>query len=213
MKIRKFTPKKKRRPEARPGEILAAAVELFCERGFAATRLDDIAARAGLSKGAIYLYFDDKTSLLKAIIQEIAASNVDLIRAVADSHTGPIAPLLRQILELIADRIRNSSLPKIMKLIIAESRAQPELGRHYLDNVIGKALPIVQSLIERGIASGEFRAVDAGLTVRCLIGPMLLAAIWSSVFEPIGAPPVDATALARLHADLILRGLTPENVS
>lgn len=211
--MKSTTTKQKRRPKARPGEILAAAVDLFCERGFAATRLEDIAARAGLSKGAIYLYFEDKSSLLKAIIQETGAGNVALIRTATDAHTGPVAPLLRQILEIIADRIRTSPLPKIMKLIIAESRAQPELGRHYLENVINQALPIVQSLIERGIASGEFRPVDAGLTVRCFIGPMLLAAIWSSVFEPIGAPPVDAAALARQHADLIIRGLTPENVS
>lgn len=212
MKTRKFTPKK-RRPEARPSEILAAALELFSERGFAATRLEDVAARAGLSKAAIYLYFDDKSALLMAIIKETASTNVEPIRAVVAAHTGPVAPLMRMVLELLADRIRNSSLPKLIKLVISESRTQPEIGKLYLDNVVGAAMPIVQSLIERGIAGGEFRAVDAGLAVRCFVAPMLLAALWSTVFEPIGAPVVDVPALARLHADLIIRGLTPEKIS
>jgi AcrR family transcriptional regulator len=206
------TPANRRRPEARPSEILAAALDLFSERGFTATRLEDVAARAGLSKAAIYLYFKDKSSLLNAIVQETAVTNVDHIRVIAAAHTGPVAPLLRQVLEILADRIRNSHLPQLIKLVIAESRAHPEIGRQYLENVIGRAMPTVQSLIERGIANGEFRAVDPSLTVRCLIAPMLLAAIWRGVFEPIGAPPVDASGLARLHADLIIRGLTPEKV-
>lgn len=200
---------RKRRPEARPAEILAAALELFTERGFAATRLADVASRAGLSKAAIYLYFNDKTSLLKAIVQATAAPNISLSAELIGQHQGPVAPLLRQLLAILASRMEESRLPDIIKLVISESRAHPELGRFYLDNVIGKALPLFESLIEKGIASGEFRAVDPRLTVKCLIGPMLLGAIWTSVFVPIGAEPVDIAALASHDADLIIRALQP----
>lgn len=203
-------PPRKRRPDERPGEILEAALDLFSERGFSGTRLEDVAARAGLSKAAIYLYFDDKTALLKALVHEMATSNIGAIRDIAAAHRGPIAPLLRQILLFIGERMNNSRLPDLLKLIISEARAHPEIGRFYLENVIDQAMPLMRSLVERGIASGEFRPVDPALTVKCVMGPMLLAAIWRGVFQPIGAPALDAEALARQHADLILTALTSQ---
>jgi AcrR family transcriptional regulator len=200
---------RKRRPEARPAEILEAALDLFTERGFKATRLEDVASRAGLSKAAIYLYFKDKTSLLTALVQAMAGANIDLASSMVAQHQGPVAPLLRQLLGFMAGRIDQSRMPDLMKLVISESRAHPEIGRFYLDNVIGKGLPLFQSIIERGVASGEFRKVDPRLTVKCLVGPMVLAAIWKSAFEPIGAEPIDIAALAAHHADLIIRALQP----
>jgi hypothetical protein len=118
-----------------------------------------------------------------------------------------VAPLLRQLLQIFGNRVQHSRLPDLIKLVISESRAHPEIGRLYIDNVLSKALPMVQGLIERGIASGEFRPVDASLTVKCIAGPMVLAAIWRGVFEPIGADPIDAEALANQHADLIIASL------
>ena len=200
---------RKRRPEARPAEILEAALDLFTERGFKATRLEDVASRAGLSKAAIYLYFKDKTSLLTALVQAMAGANIDLASGMIAQHQGPMAPLLRQLLGFMAGRIDQSRMPDLMKLVISESRAHPEIGRFYLDNVIGKGLPLFQSIIERGVASGEFRKVDPRLTVKCLVGPMVLAAIWKSAFEPIGAEPIDIAALAAHDADLIIRALQP----
>jgi AcrR family transcriptional regulator len=200
---------RKRRPEARPAEILEAALELFTERGFKATRLEDVASRAGLSKAAIYLYFKDKTSLLTALVQAMAGANIDLASNMVAQHQGPVTPLLRQLLGFMAGRIDQSRMPDLMKLVISESRAHPEIGRFYLDNVIGKGLPLFQSIIERGVATGEFRRVDPRLTVKCLLGPMVLAAIWKSAFEPIGAEPIDVAALAAHDADLIIRALQP----
>ncbi len=200
---------RKRRPEARPAEILEAALDLFTERGFKATRLEDVASRAGLSKAAIYLYFKDKTSLLMALVHAMAEANIDLASGMIAQHEGPVAPLLRQLLGFIAARIAQSRMPDLMKLVISESRAHPEIGRFYLDNVIGKGLPLFQSVIERGIATGEFRPVDPRLTVKCLVGPMVLAAVWKSAFEPIGAEPFDIAALAAHDADLIIRALQP----
>jgi AcrR family transcriptional regulator len=200
---------RKRRPEARSAEILEAALDLFTERGFKATRLEDVASRAGLSKASIYLYFKDKTSLLMAIVQATAGANVSLAGNMISQHQGPVAPLLQQLLGFMAGRIDQSRMPDLMKLVISESRAHPEIGRFYLDNVIGQALPLFQTLIERGIATGEFRAVDPRLTVKCIVGPLVLAALWKSVFVPIGAEPINIEDLVRLHADFILRALRP----
>ena len=200
---------RKRRPAARPTEILEAALDLFTERGFNATRLEDVASRAGLSKAAIYLYFNDKTSLLTALVQATVGANISIAGDMIDKHQGPVAPLVRQLLGFMAGRMQETRMPDLIKLVISESRAHPEIGRFYLDNVIGKALPLFQSLIERGMASGEFHKVDPRLTVKCLVGPMLLGAIWKSAFEPIGAEPLDLAALAAHDADLIIRALQP----
>lgn len=200
---------RKRRPEARPQEILAAALTLFSERGFAATRLEDVAALAGLSKAAIYLYFPDKNALLRAIVEEAVSANLDAVRSVLAAHHGPVAPFTSDFLETMATRLSTSRLSDVIKLVISESRAHPDIGRLYLETNISRAIPILQSLIERGIARGEFRPVDPALTVQCIVGPMVLAALWRSVFEPIGGEPLDIVALARQHADLIINGLLP----
>lgn len=200
---------RKRRPETRPSEILEAALDLFTERGFSATRLEDVASRAGLSKAAIYLYFKDKMSLLKALVQETVGANIAMASGLIAQHRGPVEPVLRQLLVIMAGRMADGRLPQLIKLVISESRGHPEIGRWYLENVIGKALPLFQSLIEKGIASGEFRAVDARLAVKSLMAPMLLSAIWKSVFEPLDAEPLDVEALAAQHAEMMIRGLRP----
>ena len=209
----KVSSKSQRRPDDRPGEIISAALELFSQRGFSATRLEDVAARAGLSKAAIYLYFDDKTALLRAVIVETAGTNVEAAAAMIQSHQGPVAPLLVRFLGFMGARLAHSAIPNLIKLVISESRAHPEIGKLYLDTVIGRALPLLQSLIERGIASGEFRAIDAKLAVKSLVGPMVLAAVWRSVFEPLGADSLDIEALASQHADIIVRGLSAHPIA
>jgi AcrR family transcriptional regulator len=209
MTDRSVIKKRQRRPEARPGEILAAALALFSKKGFSATRMDEVAARAGVSKGVIYLYFPDKTALLKALVKQATGGQITQVAQLADNLDGPVAPLLRQLIQQMAWRVESTELPSIIKLVIAESRAHPEIGKFYLKNVIGAALPILERLIRRGIAAGEFREVDARLAAKCLMGPMLLSAIWRSVFAPLGAEAIDTKALAGLHADLFLKGLEP----
>jgi len=202
-------PRQRRAPAERPGEIIDAALALFVEKGFAATRLDDVAERAGLSKAAIYLYFDDKIALFQGVIQRAIGSNLGMVEAMLAAHRGSVAELLPRILEFMASRIEETPMASVAKLVIAESRAFPEIGRFYLEEVIGRGLPLMESLVVRGIAQGEFRKVDPGLTVRSIIGAMLLAIIWRTVFEPIGAEKVDVRALARHHADLMLHALMP----
>lgn len=201
--------KRQRRPDARPGEILAAALALFSEKGFSAARMEDVARRAGVSKGVIYLYFPDKVSVLKALVQQAIGGQIALAARMVEQLEGPVSPLLQELAAMFARRIATTDIPFIIKLVIAESRAHPEIGRFYLENVILQAMPLMERLIARGVASGEFRRVDPALTVKCLLGPMLLSAIWRSVFEPLGATPLDINALASQHLDIFLRGLRP----
>ncbi len=202
--------KQRRAPTERPGEILSAALALFVEKGFAATRLDDVAERAGLSKAAIYLYFEDKTALLQGVIRQTISANIGTVEALAKAHRGPVAELIPAILDFMASRIEETPMASIAKLVIAESRAFPEIGRFYLKEVIGRGIPLFEGLIARGVASGEFRRVDPGLTVRSMVAPMLLGMVWKTVFEPIGGEKLDVRALARHHADLMVQALRPQ---
>ena len=201
--------KQRRAPTERPGEIIDAALALFVEKGFAATRLDDVAERAGLSKAAIYLYFADKSALFQGVIQQAVGRNLGMVEAMLAQHRGPVAVLIPGILEFMAGRIEDTPMAAVAKVVISESRAFPDIGRFYLKEVIGRGFPLLTGLIERGIAQGEFRKVDAAMTVRSLVGPMLLGGIWKTVFEPIGGEPLDVRALARHHADLMMHALTP----
>ena len=203
------TNQKPRRPDARPAEILAAALELFAEKGFSATRMEDVAKRAGLSKAGVYLYFEDKMALLKALVAEMAGANISVARGIVEQHEGPVAPLLASIISFLARQLRDTRFPELLKVVLSESRAHPDIGRLYLDSVIAQGLPLFEGLIRRGIASGEFRAVDAAHAVKTLIAPMLLAAIWKSVLEPLGADALDIEAYAAQHMDICLKGLAP----
>ncbi|MFT3986812.1 TetR family transcriptional regulator [Aestuariivirga sp.] len=198
-----------RRPKARPGEILAAALELFSERGFSATRMEDISDRAGISKAAIYLYFKDKLTLLQTLVQETVTINLTKAREMAEHHAGPVSPLISSIVEFMAGRVETSPMPDILKLVIAESRSHPEIGRYYLENVVNQGVHFLEGLVQRGIQSGEFRKVDPALTVRTLFAPMLVASIWKTVFQPLGAEPLDIQIFLQLSNDVLLRGLKP----
>jgi AcrR family transcriptional regulator len=196
----------RRRKEARPDEILAAALESFAERGFAATRLEDVAARAGISKGTLYLYFAGKEELFEAVVRAMLLPNLERVEELAATYEGPSAELLERLLLTIAG-ILATRAGAIPKLVIAEAGNFPDLARFYLEQVIRRALRLVGRILRRGIYRGEFRPVDVDHVVFCVIAPMLLAALWKNSLEPYDAAPLDARALARAHLDLLLRGL------
>lgn len=202
------TTSRSRRPDDRPGEILAAALDLFAEKGFSATRMEDVAARAGLSKAGVYLYFKDKMALLEALVNQMAAANIERAQATIEHHQGPVSPLIRTIIAFMAGRLTQTRFPELLKVVISESRAHPAIGRLYLDSVIARGLPLFESLIRRGIAAGEFRAVDPAYAVKAMLAPMLLAAIWKSALQPLGADPIDIDALASQHIDIFLKGIS-----
>jgi AcrR family transcriptional regulator len=206
MMERGSTTRWRRRKDARPEEILAAALASFAERGFAATRLEDVAARAGISKGTLYLYFGGKEDLFEAVVRATLLPNLERVEALAATFEGPSAQLLERLLLTIAG-VASSQVGAIPKLVIAEAGNFPDLARFYLDAVVRRGLRLIGTILRRGIERGEFRPVDVDHAVFCVIAPMLIAALWKNSLEPHDDAPLDAPALARAHLDLLLRGL------
>jgi AcrR family transcriptional regulator len=203
------TPKWRRRSEARPGEIVQAAFEVFAEKGFAAAKLDEIAAKAGISKGALYLYFETKEDIFRAVVREAVAPNLDMVEAMLAQATIPFPDLLRLMFARLASVIATSRLGAVAKLVIGESRNFPELARVWHDEVVSRALAAIGGAIGRAQERGEVRPGDPRLHAFSIMGPVLMGVIWRETFTPVGAPPVDIEALVRQHADTVLLGLTP----
>ncbi|MFN3669479.1 MAG: TetR family transcriptional regulator [Brevundimonas sp.] len=202
-------PKFRRRPGARPAEILAAALEVFAERGFQAARLEEVARRAGVSKGALYLYFETKADLFRAVVTDAISPNIERVKAMASAEV-PFEAAARLGIGLLARTVvTDRRISGVVKLVIAESRNHPELAAIWHETVIQPGLELIGGLIAAAQARGEVRAGDPRLFAFGIMGPMLLSAIWRETFEPIGADPVDVAALADQHLDTVLKGMRP----
>lgn len=204
------SPRWRRRKEARPQEITAAALELFAERGFAAARLEDVAARAGISKGTLYLYFPNKEELFKAVVRDAVVATIDEAERLAGSFTGGSFALLETVVRRLAGRIVGTRAGVIPKLILAEAGNFPELARFYHDEVARRGFATVAAVLRRGMERGEFRPLDPRAMVPVIVGPLLLAALWKSTFEPVAAEPMDVAALLDVHLDHLRRSLAAE---
>lgn len=203
-------PKFKRRKANRPDEIIAAALEVFSEKGFAAARLEDIAARAGVSKGAIYLYFATKQDIFGAVVAQGVAPNIEIIRQKVASHPGDFSELARGFVDQLANVVAVSPVGGVVKMVIGESRNFPELARAWHDTLVGPALGALTEAIAAAQARGELRPGDPRHYAVSLISPLLLGVIWRETFTPIGAAPLDISALAHQHVELWLRGVLAE---
>ena len=205
----KQTPQKRwtRQPEERPEQILDAALRVFRARGFAQTRMDDVANEAGISKGTIYLYFKGKTALLEALIERAMAPVAEQLKTMAAAApSGPVAPLLRAMLGFAATRLADPDAAAVPLLVIDEAGRFPHLAQHYRQRVIEVGLGAVTSLVERALRAGEFRSLDPALAARSLVAPILLQAIWNSVFARPGDAPIDPHMLVEQHLDIFLHG-------
>ena len=207
------SPRWRRRKTARPGEIVDAALEVFAEKGFAAAKLDEIAARAGVSKGALYLYFDTKEDLFRAVATQAAAPNIAAVRAMAEAFPGGFADLAPLILARVAEIAVAGRLPAVVKMVIGESRNFPEIARVWHDTVISQALGLLGGLVARAQAKGEVRPGEPRLYAMSLMGPVLMSLLWREVFEPVGAEPIDVKALAVQHARTMLHGMLAEGAA
>ena len=199
---------RRRRKDARPSELMAAALELFVEKGFAATRLDDVAARAGVSKGTLYLYFDGKDALFKAVVEQgIVPLFVAAEQQIAEFE-GPSAELLRRLLVGWWQQIGATPLAGLSKLIIAEAHNFPELAQYYHEQVIVRGRALLASVLQRGLASGEFRALDVETAIDVIFAPLLMLVIWRSSLGGCGRN-TDPDAFLQTHFDLLVHGLCP----
>jgi AcrR family transcriptional regulator len=203
-------PKWRRRKEERPGEIIAAAMAVFAEKGFAAARLDDIAKRAGVSKGALYLYFETKEDLFHAVVTDAVAPRIQGVIAMVEAYEGPFADLISAALPRMAEIATTAPIGGVAKMVLGESRNFPDLARFWHDDLVNPAVSMMAGAIARAQAKGEVKAGDPKLYAFSLIGAMLLGILWRETFTPVGAPDVDMPALARQHVSTVLGGMLTE---
>src|SRR5262249_47112329 len=200
-------PRWRRRKEERPAEIIAAALETFAERGFAATRLDDIAERAGVTRGTLYLYFPSKEDLFKAMVRQAIVPVIARGEAMLGQSQESSSALLAKILLVIPGVVADSPVSAMPKLMISEARNFPDLAQFYLQEVIRRGRKLLTAIVARGVERGEFRPIDMDHVFYCVIGPVLLTMLWKHSFEPFDGKRLDAQAVCRAHVDLLLHGL------
>jgi len=200
-------PRWERRKDARPVELLAAALQLFVEKGYAGTRLEDVAAQAGVSKGTLYLYFENKEELFKAVVRENVVALISRSADEVSHYTGSSTELVAYLITAWWKEYGDTPAGGLSKLIMAESGNFPELARFFHDEVIRPWHDVLAAALHRGIERREFRAVDPALTVRIIAAPLVMLSLWTRSFGPCSNEPVDAEAYVAAHVDMVLAGL------
>jgi AcrR family transcriptional regulator len=198
---------RQRRKDARPHELLDAALTLFVEKGFAATRAEEVAQLAGVSKGTLYLYYPSKEELLKAVIAQHLSARIAASAEEVRRIDGPMAPVLRKMLVPWWQQTYASAASGTFKLIITEVRNFPEIAEFYVREVIEPGHQLVGTILQRGIASGEFRAVDIESTVHSLLLPMVMLCTHKHALGACTPHAIDAEKFIADHVELVLSGL------
>lgn len=203
------TPRWQRRPEDRPDEIIAAATSLFGEQGFARTRLEDVAKRAGVSKGTLYLYFDSKEALFREMVRKNVVSVVEAAEQRYAEHKGTAR-------EAVTDLVRQwwkvggtQESACIHRLVGAELSNFPELGRFYFEEVVSRMRHLIETIMARGVASGEFRAVQHDYAIRGLPGLVIHAINHQRFFAPHDPNALDDAQVVEGLLDLFFNGVSP----
>lgn len=204
--------KRERRKEARPGELLDAALDLFVEKGYAATRAEEVAVRAGVSKGTLFLYFPSKEELFKAVVRENLARTVSEGASELEAFDGPTGELLAHMMQQWWARYGATKASGISKLIISEASNFPELARFYQEEVVLPGTELVRRVLQRGIDWGEFRTVDLHHTVHAIMAPLIFLVMWKHSLAPCceASGAIDPETFIAQHADLMVRGLHKE---
>lgn len=205
--MHKPAPRWSRRKLARPAELTAAALTLFVEHGYAATRLEDVAAAAGVSKGTLYLYFENKEALFKAVVREGLVSVLERGERMLAEHRGSSFSLLTDLMWAWWELIGSQPISGLAKLMFSECRNFPELAQFYHDEVISRGHRLIQAALARGMASGEFRRTDLALTARLVCAPQMMFSIWRHSFQACEAQPVDPQTYIRQHLELMSHAL------
>ncbi|MBK8762330.1 MAG: TetR/AcrR family transcriptional regulator [Sulfuritalea sp.] len=199
---------RRRRKDARPSELTAAALQLFIEKGYAATRLDDIAARAGVVKGTLYLYFDSKEALFNAVVREglvPALSLSEWKERIAD-YAGSSPDLLREVILDFWRVVGSGQAGGLLKLVLSEAGNSSDFAHIYHDAVIAQGIDLLRAVIARGMARGEFRAVDTEAVAHIVMAPLLMRMIWEHSLG-CGVPGVPTKRYLAEYLELMLSGL------
>lgn len=204
---RRRGPKFRRRAEARPDEVLDAALDLFIEKGFAAARVEDIARRAGLSKGAVYLYFPSKEAILEALVRRAIVPIAQGAGAALEHFPGGPHEAFMMLFALMSQRLADPRVLAIPKLIIREVGAFPDLAAMYRREVIERVVPILVGVVRRGVETGVFRPVDPELAVRSIFGPIGMHLIMAEIFGIVPEGGLNLRGLVESHLDILTHGL------
>jgi AcrR family transcriptional regulator len=197
--------RRRRRKDERPNEILAAAFEEFAEKGFAATRLEDVARRAGIAKGTIYLYYASKQELFRAVVRRLLP-RYDAIEHMVLDYPGSTESMLYGPFLEAQRQLLQSNLPRLLSVLLTEGQRVPDLVEFYYREALTPALGVARTIIQRGVDRGEFRKTALGELPQPLIAGVLVAVVWESLLGRLH--PVDTGRLLETHMNLLLDGLT-----
>ena len=202
VKAAKSSPRRRELKLHRQEEILAAALEEFGANGYAATRLEDVAKRAGIAKGTIYLYFRDKERLFGAVVRTLIRKRID---ALTGMLSGSAEELLCELLSQMYKVVRNPKARSIVRMLIAESGKFPQLADIYHREVIGRGLNRVRRVLKKGVATGEFRQTKAAQFPQILVAPGVLAIMWQLLHGE--RHRLDLDAYSKAHLEFVLNSL------
>jgi AcrR family transcriptional regulator len=203
-------PKRERRKEARPGELLNAALELFVEKGFSATRVEEVAARAGVSKGTLFLYFQSKEDLFKAVVRENIANQFPAWHEEFRTFQGSSADMLRYTLVAWWERIGKTRVSGITKLVMSEAQNFPEIANFYQEEVIQPGNALIRGILERGVKRGEFRQLDTEQAIHAVVAPMIFLMMWKHSMGACAASAhiMNPEQFIHMQVDLLLYGMS-----
>jgi len=206
-------PRWQRRKDERPEEIIAAAMKLFVERGFTATRLDDIARSAGVSKGTLYLYFKSKEEIFKTAVTDSVLPEIAKAEALTKDYSGDMRTLLATLMRSWANFVRDTPVSGVAKLIVAESANFPDMAQFYYEQVVLRVRALFAAVVEKGITLGEFRKLPVDLVVKDLTWSLIFASVWKHSLQAFEPTQLDYDAFFEVHLDISLNGLLAVPVS
>jgi AcrR family transcriptional regulator len=205
-KRRDAAPRRERRKHARPGEIVEAAISVFAEHGFEAARIEEVARRAGVSKGTVFVYFANKEELFRAVARNLLSTHLGNIPSIAADPELPFVELVPMLLHQAA-QVADSRMPAMLRLLIAEGRRFPDIARVWYEEVVSKLLGALTGAIEKAQERGEIRPGDPRLFAFSIVGPMFSGVLFRQILGDTGAPVPDLHKLAEQHALTVLNGL------
>ena len=202
-------PRFQRRKKDRPAEITQAALAAFAEKGYAATRVDEVAKRAGVSKGLLYLYFKTKEDLFKAVIRSFLSPRINALISDIEETELSAEEFVRGPFLAFARSLPNSPARILVRLMIAEGPKHPDLVAWYWDNVVSRAMNALRTLIEKGVANGEFRESALNEFPQLLVTPVFFSMIWTIVFK--SQMKLDTDRFIEAHVDMVLESIRAES--
>jgi AcrR family transcriptional regulator len=194
-------PRFQRRKEDRPQEITEAAFEVFAEKGYARARVQEVAARAGVSKGLLYLYFETKQALFKAVIRSVVIRRIDALLAAVDKTELSSEAFMRGPLVDFMKTVPGSPVAVVIRLLIAEGQRHPDLVDYYWDNVVAKGLAAITAIVERGVERGEFHDTEVTRLPQLVLAPVMVSVIWRILFA---RHELDTDRLIETQIDMLL---------